>query len=238
MDWEDLKTHLPFVRYVKLAGGEPAIMPGTYQLLEELIRIGNTDRAEISFVTNASTIKYGKYDLLGLLDKFKFIKIQMSMEGMGARHEWARSGKKDWHQIEKNIQAFHEFAKKPQGTRKINFHTGISWMNMYHLADFIQAYPNIKFVFNLVVEPKNMSMLHFDREELQRCSDYYDKILDPSLPKLVFDHLTQVKTAIDNSIKRTDEQCDLDEFRRVQGILDKNRNQSFIKAYPEWSQYA
>ena len=28
--WEDLKTHLPHVKRVKLAGGEPVMMAGTY----------------------------------------------------------------------------------------------------------------------------------------------------------------------------------------------------------------
>ena len=104
MDWEDLKTHLPYVRYVKLAGGEPAIMPGTYQLLEELIRIGNTKKAKLTLITNATTLQYGKYDLIGLMSEFDICKVQMSMEGMGIRHEWARSGKKDWDTIAENIQ--------------------------------------------------------------------------------------------------------------------------------------
>ena len=43
LPWEDLKQHLPYVKEVKLAGGEPVMMPGTYQLLEELIAIGNTN---------------------------------------------------------------------------------------------------------------------------------------------------------------------------------------------------
>jgi organic radical activating enzyme len=244
MDWEDLKTHLPYVRYVKLAGGEPAIMPGTYQLLEELIRIGNTKKAKLTLITNATTLQYGKYDLIGLMSEFDICKVQMSMEGMGIRHEWARSGKKDWDTIAENIQQFEKWSNvtydklnqnNDSNTRKLNFHTGISWMNMYHLADFVLAYPNIKFVFNLVTQPKEMSMLHFDVKELKRCSDYYTELLQTVHTPMVTDHLQQLKNAIDNSIKKTDQSGNVNNFRMMQDKLDHFRNQSFTTAYPEWA---
>ena len=235
MDWEDLKTHLPYVRYVKLAGGEPTIMSGTYQLLEELIRIGNTD-IMISLITNGTTIKYGKYDLLELLSNFSNVRIQMSLEGMGARHEWARSGKKDWHLIEENFEKFIEHSKA--NGWKINVHSGVSWMNMYHLADFVFKYDTVNFVFNMVTTPKEMSITSFYKQDLQECSDYYAELLKKVHVIKVFKHLKQLKKTIDHGLSKTDESIDLDEFRRVQGILDESRQQSFAEAYPEWRKYA
>ncbi len=231
MNWEDLKTHLPYITYIKLAGGEPTIMPGTYQLLEEMLRIGNK-KCRIMLITNGTTIQYGKYNLLELLKNFG-VRIQISLEGMGKRHAWARSGKDDWHIIEKNIQKFKAYSKE-FGWR-INFHTGISWMNMYHLGDFILKYPNFDFTFNMVTHPEEMSITNFYKNDLEKCSLHYEKLLENSPSPLASLHLEKIKKVIDESIKTTDESIDLEKFKRVNNILDDNRKQNFAEAYPEWS---
>jgi len=235
MDWEDLKTHLPYVKYVKLAGGEPTIMAGTYQLLEEMDRIGNRD-VMISLITNGTTVQYGKYDLLELLGRFKDVRIQISLEAFGARHEWSRSGKKDWDNIEKNMEKFQLYGNA--NNWKINIHSGISWINMYHLADFVKKYDTMDFVFNMVTTPKEMSMVNFYKSDLQKCSDHYAKLLKEKNNSRVEKHLFQIKKVIDHGLKNTKEDIDLDEFRRVHGILDQSRQQSFAESYPEWRKYA
>jgi hypothetical protein len=55
---------------------------------------------------------------------------------------------------------------------------------------------------------------------------------------MVIEHLNIIKRAIDNAIETSEETVDLDRFRRVQGLLDQSRKQSFAQAYPEWSHYA
>ena len=235
MDWDDLKQHLPYIKYWKLAGGEPTIMEGTYQLLEELVRVGNTD-CFISLITNGTTIQYGKHNLIDLLANFSYVSIQISLEGMGARHEWARSGKKDWTIIESNIEKFIKICSQKQW--KLNIHSGISWMNMYHMADFIQKYSDVEFIFNIVQNPKEMSISNFYKSDLQECSEYYAGILNDTQTGLVADHLKIVKKAIDKALATSDETIDMDKFRSTQEILDKSRNQNFIEAYPEWRKYA
>ena len=235
MDWEDLKTHLPHVRYCKLAGGEPTIMEGTYQLLQELVDIGNT-QIQISLITNGTTIQYGKYNLIELLKNFKRVKIQISLEGMGQRHAWARSGKDDWHLIEQNVEKFINIANEYNWL--INFHSGISWMNMFHLSEFIMQYPNTPFIFNIVNNPAEMSIANFFKKDLQRCSLHYEKQIPNASTELVHKHLTEVKKAIDKALLTSNETVDLEKFRSIQGILDTSRKQSFAEAYPEWSQYA
>ena len=232
MDWEDLKTHLPYIRYCKLAGGEPTIMPGTYQLLEELIRVENKN-CWISLITNGTTIQYGKYNLLELLKHFKGVRIQLSMEGMGDRHAWARSGKDDWHLIEKNIEQFQAYTK--EFGWKMNFHTGISWMNMYHLGDFILQYPNTQFIFNMVTQPEEMSIMNFYKSDLQKCILHYEKLLENSPTPIASMHLSKVKKALQNAIDTTDESIDMEKFKRIHNMLDDNRKQNFALAYPEWS---
>ena len=65
---------MPYVKRVKLAGGEPVMMAGTYQLLEELIAIGNT-KAKINLITNASVLTHGKKNIIDLLQHFSRVII-------------------------------------------------------------------------------------------------------------------------------------------------------------------
>ena len=237
MDWEDFKTHLPYVRKIKLAGGEPTIMPGTYQLLEELIRLENTN-ISISLVTNGTTIKYGKYDLLEMFSKFKSKSknktIQISAEGMGQRHAWARSAKDDWEHIDSNIQQFKKFVNENSNWR-LNFHTGISWMNMYHLADMVEHYADTDFIFNIVSDPPEMSIQRFYKKELEKASEFYSQRIRGTNQPLVIEHLTTIKNAIDNALITTKENIKIDLFKQQQRILDGSRNQNFAQAYPEWA---
>lgn len=240
MKWDDFKTHLPYVKKIKMAGGEPTIMPGTYQMLEEIIRVGNTDIA-LSLITNGTTIKYGKYDLLEQFSHFKGNKhkrIQISAEGMGQRHAWARSAKDDWHIIDANVKQYAEFVRSQGPLWHLNFHAGISWMNMYHLADMVEYYSDIEFVFNIVQDPFEMSIMNFFKKDLDRASNFYSDRIEAAQKPMVIRYLNKIKGAIDYALDNTKEDINLDEFRRVQGLLDTNRKQSFALAYPEWSHYA
>ena len=234
--WEQLKKQLPNIRHLKLAGGEPTIMPGTYQLLEEMIKIGNTD-VTISLITNASMLKYGKKDLLKLLSQFgndnRAIRIQLSLEGMGLAHEWQRSGVSDWDKISHNLEQFWLYAKEYGW--KLNFHSGISWINMYHLADFVRAYPHFDFIFNIVTGPDEMSMVNFYKDELIKCSEYYKDIIANTDRAHTKFYLSRIKKCIDQCISTTTEDIDFDKFKRFNNTLDTNRSQSFISAFPEWS---
>ncbi len=238
MDWEDFKTHLPYVKKIKMAGGEPTIMPGTYQMLEELVNIGNTELS-LSLITNGAVVKYGKYDLLELLSHFnKNTKakgvIQISAEGMGQRHAWARSAKDDWHIVDANIKKYKEFVNSQGPNWSLIFHTGISWMNMYHLADMVEQYNEIDFNFNIVSDPATMSIQCFYKSELERASEFYSKRLAKAKGK-VRRPLTIIKNAIDSAITVTKDDIDLDKFKKDQNWLDTSRSQSFVEAYPEWS---
>lgn len=245
MDWQDLKKHLPYLKYVKLAGGEPTIMPGTYQLLEELIKIGNTS-CQISLITNGTTVKFGNKDLLKLFTNFKGLtKIQVSLDGMGKAHEWLRSGKEDWDIIKNNLVLFKEYADA--NNWHINFHTGISWMNLYNLAEFILEYPDWNHIFNIVTHPQEMSIGKFYKAELMEAETYYINLIkkiekrqdiSTRIQRNIVERLTTVQKAITNAIRKTKQDIDMNMFREVHGILDKSRSQNFAKAFPEWSHYA
>ena len=182
-------------------------------------------------------LKYGKKDLLKLLSQFgsdkRNVRIQLSLEGMGLAHEWQRSGVSDWDKISYNLEQFWIYAKEYNW--KLNFHSGISWINMYHLADFVRAYPHFGFIFNIVTGPEEMSMVNFYKDELIKCSEYYEDIIANTDRAHTKFYLSRIKKCIDQCITTTTENIDFNKFKRFNNTLDTNRSQSFLSAFPEWS---
>ena len=224
LPWEDLKQHLPYVKEVKLAGGEPVMMPGTYQLLEELISIGNTD-AKIVLITNASMANYGNKNIIELIKKFKRSVIMLSVDGIGHAHEWLRSGKSDWLKVKQVIKDYTSFANYDS----VHFHVGVSWMNMWHLEKFVREYPNHKFIFNPVTDPAIYSIARFPKEQVNLAAEHYKKLYGKEGRYTWF----LLYTLLHNMAKKDEGEFDRKEFVRVTNLLDNSRKQDFRKAFPE-----
>ena len=98
----------------------------------------------------------------------------------------------------------------------------------------VEQLDTIDFNFNIVSDPKTMSIQCFYKSELERASEFYRKRITTATG-LVRLHLNIIKNAIDNAIKVTKDDFDLDKFKKDQNWLDASRSQSFVEAYPEWS---
>tara|TARA_B100001057_G_scaffold259132_1_gene259328 strand:- start:452 stop:1018 length:567 start_codon:yes stop_codon:yes gene_type:complete len=187
-------------------------------------------------ITNATTVKFGKKDLFGLLKNFPKTKITLSIDGIGLAHEWLRSGKSDWPDIEKNIELFKQHSK--QNKWRIIFHSGLSWMNLYNMGELILQYPDWEQIFNIVTHPPEMSIGRFYKHELIKAKKHYNTLIENTENKKAKRRLIIVARAIANAIHKTKEDVDMAMFKEVHGILDESRQQSFAKAFPEWSEYA
>jgi len=231
LPWDDLKTHLPYVKELKLAGGEPVIMPGTYQILEEMINVGNTN-CSVSLITNASFVSHGKKNIIELLGRFKTVNINLSIDGIEDAHAWLRAGKDDWHQVEKNIDEYILQATK--NNWNICMHTSVSWMNMYHVEKLIRKYPNVRFLLNPVTNPAYYSISTFDVSEVEKVLKYYKRVVkneNNENIKITLQNLRKLIKVQKNIIRDNEKE----RFIAVTNILDKARQQSFTKVFPEFA---
>ncbi len=74
------------VKKIKLAGGEPMIMPEVENLLIDLVAAGRTD-LKIFFLTNATTVKNS---VIKTLEKFDKVELSCSIDGVGKWIEYQR----------------------------------------------------------------------------------------------------------------------------------------------------
>ena len=231
--WEQLRKDLPHVRFIRLAGGEPLMMPGTYQLLDELIKIKNTN-IKISVNTNGSFSKYGDRDIVKLLSNFKDVSLSLSIDGMENVHGYLRSGKNDWEKVEKNIQVYLK------SNLQINFLSSISWFNCLHIIKLLKKYTpfaeshGVKFNFNPVYWPKHMNMGLIEQHDINNVLlQIKNSNLDTKFKNQYYDFIKTLYEA--TKIVDSNERKQLyTEFAHHTSTLDKSRDQNFVKTFPEW----
>jgi len=152
----------------------------------------------------------------------------LSVDAIGLQHEWLRSGKQDWPKVKGIIDEYTTICK--QNNMSLLFHTGVTWMNMWHLEKFIKEYPSHKFIFNTVTDPKIYSLTNYDRKEVKKAKKHYHNLY--RITKDSRYHEIE-KILIVTCQENINEVFDKQEFIRTTTILDKSRNQSFVKAFPE-----
>lgn len=130
--WKSYKDLLPGVERLHFAGGEPLFMDEHYQTLEHLIAIGRTDVA-LSYNTNLSTLRYKKYNVVDLWNKFKKVDVWASLDGMGAQGDYQRKGQR-WKQIEENISIL----KRECPAVIFGVNSTVSIFNVLHIPAFYQ----------------------------------------------------------------------------------------------------
>ena len=111
-------------------------------------------------------------------------------------------------------------------------------MNLYNMGELILQYPDWEQVFNIVTHPPEMSIGRFYKHELIKAKKHYNKLIENTENKKAKNRLIIVARAIANGIHKTKEDVDMAMFKEVHGILDESRQQSFVKAFPEWNVYA
>lgn len=102
---DELKDYISNIKYVYFAGGEPLIMNEHFQILEYLHKT-NRD-ITIYYTTNLSTIKFDIVDLTDMWKDFKFVEIEISLDGLYERGESIRVGM-DSQKVINNIYKLQE----------------------------------------------------------------------------------------------------------------------------------
>jgi len=95
---------------LSLLGGEPSVQPETIALLEELVRIKNTNIQ--LFITTNGTNHNPKF--FNLIQQFKRLCVTVSIDGWGKDHEYIRGPGANWDTIWKNVKKIQAMSNKPK----------------------------------------------------------------------------------------------------------------------------
>ena len=92
--------HLDTLQEIYMIGGEPLIIDAHEELLTYLIETGSSSKIKLVYNTNG--IFLGK-KFIDMWKKFKFVQLNVSIDGMGKQYEYIRNPAK-WSTIEGNMK--------------------------------------------------------------------------------------------------------------------------------------
>lgn len=128
---------LPSLQRINFTGGEPLLIKENINVLEELIRLGNTD-CEILITTNASIINN---KIIDLIRHFNRVHWTISIDAVGTAAEYIRNGTV-WATVEKNI------AQILQTKQSVAFNTVITAYSMMDLSNLLEYFKDLKNLYN------------------------------------------------------------------------------------------
>ena len=129
---KDLYPQLYEAKNVKFTGGEPFLIPQVESILEFLVQEELSHVVNLQFITNGTQ----QIDhLIDLLNHFKSITIIISVDAIGDRFEYIRSGA-EWEQVSNNILNIKEQVNSnviitclPSVLNKDHIHEVEGWCN-------------------------------------------------------------------------------------------------------------
>lgn len=232
--FEELRTEIiPSLEEVYFAGGEPLIMPDAHAILDELIAQKKFD-VRLWYNTNLSKLIWKDVDILEKWKMFPNVKVQASLDAMGARAEYLRKGTV-WTETEENARRIKKECPH------VEFEIGPTTMNLnvWHLPDFFMDWqekglcsPDL-WNLNLLNGPA-----HYRAEilpmELHKETIVKNREMAERLPK------SRAKKAFENTAKYLEENHNPDgknTFMLHNGFFDSIRNEHFQDIFPEFIEW-
>ena len=231
--WNQMLEHFDYVEQFYFAGGEPLIMEEHYKILKELDR-RKMYHVRLIYNTNFSKLKFKDMDVLELWNKFESVSVGASLDAMGTRAEYMRTGTK-WSETEQNRRRMQEIC--PQVDFYISATVGL--INALHVVDFHKEWSEQGYIkpqdfnFNLLQYPywQRIDLLPQDYKE--KVKQKYETHLEWLRPR---DSLTRATKGFESGLDymmRRDNSKDFDQFKQGMDGIDKIRNESITSTFPE-----
>ena len=131
--WEELKDFMPFVELLYLTGGEPTLVQGNYEFLQQLIDKGYAKNIGLVFNTNVTNFQ-DKF--LDIISQFADVTLNLSIDGVGGIQEYIRYPSK-WKAIEKNMALLIHKIKNNSAKFNLVFTPTISILNVASFHELI-----------------------------------------------------------------------------------------------------
>jgi sulfatase maturation enzyme AslB (radical SAM superfamily) len=130
---------------LSFVGGEPLLEKKNFDILEEIVRLGNTN-CFVSIVTNGSI--HLTHTQLAVLSKFKNLNICLSIDGVGDQFEYIRWPLK-WSKLQHNLNQFKQIAQH------VSVSCMISNLNIFYYSELIEFFETnqIDYLCKQIVDP-------------------------------------------------------------------------------------
>lgn len=232
------------LKFIALRGGEPLYEETNLYLFDKLDQLGLTSQIHLDISTNGTLMSE---KILKALQKFKYVELYLSLEGVGEAYQYIRGGKSfSVPSLEKNIQLFHQM----DNVNLIFTFTSMVY-NLGEINPFWHWYQSVRqngdevSFSNIVTNPDYLNF-HILTDDLK--DRYYDEIDNGPIPK--GSYYTGKRTlgnvgieSILTGLKKRDyftaeKKRDLQQsFKSFNNHLDKVRNMPLEKYLPDVARF-
>jgi len=160
----------PYIRSIKIIGGEPLIMKKHYELLDRLIAIDEAKHITIKYQTNLTETKAGKHNIFNYIPEFRKVSMVASVDGIGKTIEYMRR-RCSWDRIVNNAEICNTYDNVD-----VDFNGLVSFlsvMRFYEVIDWCLENP--------IIDQINWAML--ETPVLLRVNNLPEKIKKDLIPK-------------------------------------------------------
>ena len=206
---------LPHIDKITFTGGEPFMGKENKDMLQLMIDSGDSKRMDLHFNTNGM---FMGNDIIEMLKQYKGVVIAFSVDDIGKRLNYHRSGA-DWERIRKNIKK----AIDNLPDARIDIYCTVNNYNVWYLDEALNEFEELtkSTSYNFVYEPDYLSTRKLARLIKDEIEDKYGS--DPKFEKLI-------------KYLNSDKEDLTSKFHAHIRQMDKLRNENFAKIFPEWSE--
>jgi len=199
-----------------ILGGEPLINPSIFEFLDWLAEQPYANKTMLSVTTNGTT--YNE-KLLKYIEKFQYVGVQLSIDGIEEDFEYIRSGA-DFEQLQKVCDSFHLLTEK-YSNFKMGVHYTLSWMNCLKFHEFynwmLSRYTNIDGIYVSKLEQPD----HYSIEILSL--ELRTKIYNDVVSKITASDINGYKEGLflykEHMLSTAFDKMDIDKFKYGVNIL-------------------
>ena len=231
-----IKDNVEDIEVIRFSGGEPLINKSFYELIDFFIESGHSFNLDLRINTNLTKLNL---DLLTKFSKFKDVNIDFSIDGIEETYEYVRYPMR-WKVINKKIDMLESFIKNNKTNIKVYANYTVQTYNLLHMLDAIDFFLERNFipVLHPVTHPQYLNIKNIpDALKENVVSKIYKKIDFLKLkyadkPSSNINWVVSKLTSIISLIKLDSEKRSINDFIQFTDILDKKRNQDFLKLDP------
>ena len=222
--WTDIENTVDHISELRFTGGEPMLIKKQFEVMRYMAAKPQAANINLHYTTNG-TIDFPK-DYRRDLTRFKSVSISLSIDDIGPRFEYQRSGA-CWSEVQENLKSYLDLKSKcPTLTLKVN--TTVSIMNIFYLPELLDWYCDHHFDFLrlcVLQQPEVLAISRVTEDFRAACIERLSSKVWP------FD----ISSQLDPIIKHLDqaEPSDGVEFCDHMRLIDARRKENFADFHRE-----
>jgi hypothetical protein len=236
--WSNLRTFLPYVKEIILAGGEPFLIKEQFAFVKSCCELGEANHIRLRYHTNGTVFPE---EMTAYWKQFDMVHFFVSLDGIGDVANYVRYPS-NWKEIEDNIRRFDSLGENT----RTNFHFTTHALNIYRIPEVCDwaeksDLRNRKYFSNiqeyvctsLVHHPAYLNIRVLPVEYKQVISEKIDGYMRKQMAGQATDKLTGILIFM-NSEDHSQRMPNLVEYTKV---LDISRGTEFFETFPELASY-